>query len=130
METGPSPPVFTQSFSEKPVLGLKWYGKCEGLLDINPDGVPDYYLVMTGPKAWPTKSRPLVITGVFLFDAHELVNRLRERGVRLGVATGVRQHEWAATRSWRRRSSTGSCTIATSSTSGATATGCGSISTG
>ena len=79
-------------------VNVKWYGKCEGLLDINPDGVPDYYLVMTGPKAWPTKSRPLVITGVFLFDAHELVNRLRERGVRLGVATGVRQHEWAAAR--------------------------------
>ena len=33
-------------------------------------------------------------------------------------------------RSWRRRSSTGCCTIATSSTSGATATGCGSSSTG
>ena len=82
---------FTDAQLAKKTVNVKWYGRREGLLDISPGGLPDYYLVMTGPKAWATKSRPLVITEVFLFDADELVNRLRERkpSVRLGVATSV-----------------------------------------
>jgi len=83
-------------------VNVKWSGKHDGLLNVNPDGVPDYYLVMTGPKAAPTTSRgqtrPWVITQVFLFDAPELVARLRSRDVRLGAATSVRQHEWEAAR--------------------------------
>ena len=83
-------------------VNVKWSGKREGLLNINPDGVPDYYLVMTGPKLAPTTSRgqtrPWVITEVFLFDAPALVERLRRRGVKLGVATSVRKHEWEAAR--------------------------------
>ena len=34
----------------KKTVNVKWYGKREGLLDINPGGVPDNYLVLTGPK--------------------------------------------------------------------------------
>ena len=83
-------------------VNVKWYGKREGLLDINPDGVPDYYLVMTGPKAAARTSRgqtrPWVITEVFLFDAPTLVEQLREQKRRLGVAAFVRQHEWEAAR--------------------------------
>ena len=91
---------FTDAQLAKKTVNVKWYGRREGLLDISPGGLPDYYLVMTGPKAWATKSRPLVITEVFLFDADELVNRLRERkpSVRLGVATSVPEHEWEAAR--------------------------------
>ena len=97
---------FDGRFADGPLAGktvnVKWYGKREGLLDINPDSAPDYYLVMTGPKAVAMTSRgqtrPLVITEVFLFDGPALVERLRRLGVRLGVATGVRQHEWEAAR--------------------------------
>ena len=93
---------FDGRFADGPLAGktvnVKWYGKREGLLDINPDGVPDFYLVMTGPKAAATTSRgqtrPWVITEVFLFDAPALVERLP----RVGVAAGVRQHEWEAAR--------------------------------
>ena len=93
---------FDGRFADGPLAGktvnVKWYGKREGLLDINPDGVPDYYLVMTGPKAVARTSRgqtrPWVITEVFLFDAPALVKRLP----RLGVAASVRQHEWEAAR--------------------------------
>ena len=98
---------FDGRFANGPLTGktvnVKWYGKREGLLDINnPDGVPDYYLVMTGPRAeamtsrWQT--RPWVITEVFLFDASALVDRLRKRGVKLGVPTSVWQPEWEAAR--------------------------------
>ena len=57
-------------------VNVKWYGKREGMLDINPDpdGVLDYYLVMTGPKTSKGQTRPLVITEVSLFDAPALVN--------------------------------------------------------
>ena len=79
-------------------VNVKWYGKREGLLDINPDGVLDYYLVMTGPKAVARTSwgqtRAWVITEVFLFDAPALVKGL----TRLGVAASVRQHKWEAAR--------------------------------
>ncbi len=79
-------------------VNVKWYGKPEGLLDINPDGVPDCYLVMTGPKAVARTSwgqtRAWVITEVFLFDAPALVKGL----TRLGVAASVRQHKWEAAR--------------------------------
>ena len=86
----------------KKTVNVKWSGKRQGLLNINPDGVPDYYLVMTGPKAAAMTSRgqtrPWVITEVFLFDAPELVERLRRRGVKLGDATSVRTQEWEAAR--------------------------------
>ena len=97
---------FDGRFSDGPLAGktvnVKWYGKREGVLDINPDGVPDYYLVMTGPKSVAMTSRgqtrPLVITEVFLFDAPALVERLHRLGVRVDVATSVRQHEWETAR--------------------------------
>ena len=95
---------FDGRFSEGSLAGktvnVKCYGKREGLLDINPDGVPDFYLVMTGPKSVAASSRggtrPLVISDVFLFDGPALVGRLSENGVKLGIATSVRQNEWGA----------------------------------
>ena len=93
-------------FTDGPLAGqtvnVKWYGKRDGKLDINPAGIPGNYLVLTGPKAEATTSRgqtrPLVITEVFLFDASALVDQLRSLGVSLGVATGVRRHEWEKAR--------------------------------
>ena len=91
-------------FADGPLAGktvnVKWYGKREGVLDISPDpaGVLDYYLVMTGPKAGATtskdKTRPLVITEVFLFDARALVEQFRVQKRRRGVASFVLKHEW------------------------------------
>ena len=83
-------------------VNVKWYSRREGILDINPDGIPDHYLVMTGPKAAAMTSRgqtlPWVITELFLFDAPALVTRFRVQKRRLGVAAYVRQHEWEAAR--------------------------------
>ena len=48
-------------FTSGPLAGqtvnVKWCAKREGLLDIRPDALPDYYLVLAGPKAAPVSSR-------------------------------------------------------------------------
>ncbi len=94
--------VFTDGPFAGKSVNIKMYGKREGLLDIREEYVPDYYLVLTGPKAAPGTSkgttRPWVIEEVFLFDAPALVKRLRQRGVKVGVATSVRSAEWEAAR--------------------------------
>lgn len=76
-------------------MNVKKYSKDEGLLDINRDALPDFYLVLTGPKSQPTTSKgtvqPWVIDSVYLFDAHELVARLK---VKIGTDTSVRRYLW------------------------------------
>ena len=89
-------------FSDAPLKGrtvnIKWYSMREGLLDINPDALPDYYLVLTGPQSAAISSRgrvrPWIIEAVFLFDAHNLVPQLEALGVRIGIASSVRQQFW------------------------------------
>jgi len=89
-------------FQSGPLAGksvnVKWYGKQESILDITPDALPDYYLVMTGPKSSITSSRgsirPWLIDSIFLFDANILMARLRKRGVKIGIATSVRKQDW------------------------------------
>lgn len=91
-------------FRDGPLAGktvnIKMYGKREGLLDINEKNVPDFYLVLAGPKSSQLTSkgstRPFVIKEVFLFDAPALIERVRERGVKIGVATSVISSEWEA----------------------------------
>ena len=56
--------------------------------------------MLTGPTAPATHSRgavrPWCITSVYLFDARQLLNELRGRGVKIGVASSVRAAEWEA----------------------------------
>lgn len=81
-------------------VNIKWYAMREGTLDINADasGRPDYYLVLTGPKAKQMTSkgasRPWVVESVFLFDARDLVSRLFVAGRKLGVAASVAKSFW------------------------------------
>ncbi len=81
-------------------VNIKWYSKLEYMLDITPDFLPNYYLVMTGPKEQAASSRgeirPWLINHVSLFNAAELLIELKARGVNIGVATSVRKHEWQA----------------------------------
>lgn len=88
-------------FSGKTV-NVKWYAKREGLLDIREDHLPDFFLVLAGPPeaAVSTKgqTRPWLIEEVFLFEAKPLLARLKARGVRIDVATSVRQAEWKEAR--------------------------------
>ncbi len=86
---------FTRGALAGKSVNVKKYSKDEGLLDINRDALPDYYLVLTGPKSQPTTSRgtvqPWVIESVYLFGAHELVAQLK---VKIGTATSVRRYLW------------------------------------
>jgi hypothetical protein len=80
-------------------VNIKWYARQEGVLDITPDALPDYYLVLTGPKSGAMTSReqvrPWTIENVFLFEARSLVDELKCSGVKIGTATSVRQPLWA-----------------------------------
>ena len=79
-------------------VNVKWYGKHYNVLDINTDGWPDYYLVLTGAKGTAISSRgttnPWVIHYVFLFDASKLKIELEARGCKIGIATSVRSELW------------------------------------
>ena len=52
-------------------VNIKWYAKLEGILDININSLPDYYLVLAGPAPQKMNSRgevrPWLINGVYLF---------------------------------------------------------------
>ncbi len=79
-------------------VDVKWYAKREGLLDLSPNSLPDYYLALTGPAGPAATSRgedrPWLIETVYLFEARPLVDALRRRGVKIGVATSVAQEYW------------------------------------
>ena len=89
-------------FCDEPLKGhtvnIKWYAFQEGILDITPEFLPDDYLVLTGSKSGAMTSRdhvrPWTIEKVFLFDAHLLAKELKQTGVKMGIATSVRQALW------------------------------------
>ena len=82
----------------KKTVNIKWYSKMEGVLDITPEAIPDFYLVMAGPRGAATSSRgttrPWLISHVFLFDGRELITELESLGVKIGIATSVRKYLW------------------------------------
>ena len=79
-------------------VNIKWYGKREGLLDMTEDPTLDYYLVLTGPRGTAPSSRgstrPMLIDAVYLFEAQPLLETLRSRRVKIGVATSVIASLW------------------------------------
>lgn len=89
-------------FGDGPLKGrsvnVNYLSKREGLLNLRLDNLPDFYLVLTGPKGPAASSRgttqPWVIDSVFLFHGPDLVQRLKERGRKIGIATSVRGHYW------------------------------------
>lgn len=89
-------------FTAGPLAGktvnIKWYAKHEGVLDVQPDALPDYYLVLAGLKTAPASSRgsrrPWVVESVYIFEAATLMASLSERGVKIGLATSVAEGVW------------------------------------
>lgn len=89
-------------FRTGPLIGksvnVKWYAKREGILDMRQDAIPDYYLVLAGPKTSVLHSRgevrPWHIESVHLFDAARLIDSLRKKPVKIGIATSVGKKYW------------------------------------
>jgi hypothetical protein len=79
-------------------VNIKWHTKNDGLLDMREDALPDFYLVMTGPKTAAASSGretgPWVIEYVYLVGAEPLVRELRKRGIEPAEATSVRRADW------------------------------------
>ncbi|WP_459093147.1 hypothetical protein [Homoserinimonas sp. A520] len=80
-------------------VNLKWYLKREGILDMTPSALPDYYLVLSGPISTRGSSsaveRPWRIDAVYLFDARGLNAAMVERGIKVGTASSVRNADWS-----------------------------------
>ena len=91
-------------------VNIKLYGKQESLLDLRADNAADFYLVLTGPKAAAVSSRghsrPLQVDHVYLFDGPALIQILRHRAVKIGVATSVQSHLWDAAEIYPKENST------------------------
>lgn len=85
-------------------VNIKWYAQQQGILDITPAALPDYYLVLAGPRAPAGTSRgktqPWLIASVYLFDAVRLVAVLQQQGGKIGIATSVRRSFWEAAESY------------------------------
>jgi len=88
-------------------VNVKWYGKQESFLDITQGSLPDYYLVMTGPKTQSGSSRganrPWVIEHVYLFDAPQLVRDLERSEVKIGIPTSIRKAYWESAEIYPRQ---------------------------
>ena len=80
------------------LVNIRWHPNREGVLDLNPDALPDFYLVLAGPESPAAASRnaarPWLIASVYLFDAQALVDELRGLGIRITTATSIPQDLW------------------------------------
>jgi len=79
-------------------VNIKWYAEKEGILDITPAVLPDFYLVLAGPT-FPAQSsqgtaRPWLIEQVFIFESEQLFKKLSQRGMKIGVATSIPKAFW------------------------------------
>ena len=90
---------YTGRFTNGPLSGhtvdVQWRLKDDRQLSVRPDFIPDYYLVFTGPANHPSDhSSPWLITSIYLFDGHNLLNALIERKVQLGSSASVTGPLW------------------------------------
>lgn len=99
LEDGGKHRGFDGRFTRGPLAGqtvdIQWHPKQDGQLNIKQDALPDYYLALAGPpNSSPGIANPWIIASIYLFNAHELLNALRERGVLIGSGTSVTGPLW------------------------------------
>jgi hypothetical protein len=79
-------------------VNVTWHTRNDGSLDMRADALPDFYLVMTGPRTAEPSSkgatRPWVIEYVYLVGVEPLVRELKKRGIEPTPATSVRSADW------------------------------------
>ncbi|MCL4559892.1 MAG: hypothetical protein M1281_04650 [Chloroflexi bacterium] len=90
--------IFRSGLQGGKSVNIKWYGKQEGILDITPNALPDFYLIMTGPRSnQPTSrsgTRPWSIEFVYIFLTSDLVSKLTSRGSKIGIAASIPKSLW------------------------------------
>jgi uncharacterized protein YciI len=90
---------FTGGVLAGKTVDVKTYPKREGIIDLRTEHLPDYYLVIAGPKSTVASSRgqdrPWIIDSIHLFDAKALVEALLAKGLRVSVAASVSAELWA-----------------------------------
>ena len=102
LEVSATNAAFDGRFRTGPLQGqtvnVKWYLKQEGFLDTSASAMPDYYLVLTGPRSAAGSSqggtRPWRVRAVYLFDARRLRAEQTTRGVKAGIASSVIRQQW------------------------------------
>ncbi|MEP6833719.1 MAG: hypothetical protein ABJB74_10000, partial [Gemmatimonas sp.] len=81
-------------------VDVKTYAKREGIIDLRLMDLPDYYLILSGPRAPASSSRgqdrPWLIEGIHLFEARVLVDSLTAKKLKVGVAASVAGPLWNA----------------------------------
>lgn len=91
-------------------VDVKTYAKREGIIDLRVQDLPDYYLIISGPRAPASSSRgqdrPWIVAGIHCFEAQPLVQSLLSRGQKVGVAASVASHFWHAAEVYPNRNST------------------------
>ncbi len=91
---------FREGHLKGKTVNIKFYPKKENILDLKDRNSqpPEYYLILTGPNSKDLnsigKTRPLVIKYVYLFESNDLLNKLENRKVKIGVATSVIKDLW------------------------------------
>lgn len=79
-------------------VNIKFYSKNERMLDITPLCLPDFYLVLTGDSRVSSSSKgvvkPWCISNAYLFESVELMDRLKQRNIKIGTATSVLKSYW------------------------------------
>ncbi|QHT59880.1 hypothetical protein GXP70_07900 [Paenibacillus lycopersici] len=90
-------------FNNEPLQGksvnIKWYTKDSRMLDINLNGLPDYYLVLTGQENYSLGSSkgthaPWLIKRIYLFNTIKVIENLKDRKVKIGTATSIIKSIW------------------------------------
>lgn len=79
-------------------VNIKYYTVKGSILDITPESLPDYYLVIEGNSdssdSSINKIYPANIGSVYIFESHALIESLKDRGVKIGTATSVVRRLW------------------------------------
>ena len=90
--------VFVEGSLAGRSVNVKFYGKHDGLLDMNEAALPDLFLVLTGSKGSAGSSlgqvRPICIEHVFLIPGSEALADAQSRNVSIGVATSFPVSFW------------------------------------
>ena len=76
-------------------VDVQWHPRHDGQINIRPELLPDYYLILCGPATTAANlANPWLIETIYLFNARELLNALRERGVQIGSGTSITGPLW------------------------------------